>query len=79
MKMVRIVQKKNYIVIDTEKNLKAFGFNLLCRKIKFKKVKKNGWKKLPAEKPATKKEHRILEFWLHNHRKYVVRPLMSKT
>lgn len=74
--MTRIIDRKNYVIIDTAKTLKAFGLVLYRRRESFKKKKdKSSWIKISSQRKATKKEVRKLNFWLRNHKKYVKRTL----
>lgn len=72
MKMVKVIDKKDSTIIETEKTLKAFGAVLFRKTERFiQKQGKSCWISLSSKKTASKREAKKLDFWLHNHRKYV--------
>lgn len=72
MKLIRVIDDKDHVTIDTVKRIKIFGFVLFERKASFKKMKdEKNWINIKSKKAATPKETKRLDFWLYNHEKFV--------
>lgn len=78
MKMVKVIDKRRHVIIDTERTIKAFGMVLFRQRESF--IKERGSKKwitTNSKRTASKKEARKLDFWLYNHKKFVTGTLES--
>ena len=76
MKMVRLIDESDRFLIDAEGNIKVFGVTVFRQNFRFEMNKKSKrWINSRTQSRATKKQSVKLNFWIRQHKKFVLSQL----